>query len=662
MRTFALSFLLVATAHATTIPVTSPTDEVETNGLCSLREAVQAASTDTSVDSCPAGQGGGILDLLFVDASINSLTLELGEITLRDVVLYGEGLTIDADASGRIFVVRPGDAEVWLDGLHLTDGWATSGGAIRVEAGARLTLENVSLTDSRALETGGCIAVDGGTLIVTNAHFSNCRASQNGGALALDGATTTLLNATGSTNATGGNGGFAYVVAGSFSEENSEVEFCEAGFAGGALYLGDTEATLRSSRYEHNDAREGGAIEIVRSTATMTFGIVTFNDAERGGAIAALAGTTLTLDRTEIDENVADLGAGLFLDDAIAVVIETAFFLNEANDFGGGIYARGGSLTVEAATLRDNGARLGGGLYAHTDATVRRSLFYENAAQTDLGVPPGEMRGGGIYVNGGTLSLVTSTLSANEARTAFDGGTDSDGGAIHVQGGTVRVESATVVGNSAVRDGGGISREGGTLEIKNSIVAGNSAARAGADCTGEITSMDHNLIESTDGCTITGTTDASVFGVAPGLGPLADNGGPTASYLPEEGSPVVDAGMTDLVFDQRGYARDATPDIGAVERGAFPPLASEPEPEAVRSVTVAPNPARASSSVAFQAEGHATLSLYDVRGRLVTTLFDGHTTGTRTVEADLRGLAPGVYLLRLSHEEGAVSRPLVVAR
>jgi hypothetical protein len=55
----------------------------------------------------------------------------------------------------------------------------------------------------------------------------------------------------------------------------------------------------------------------------------------------------------------------------------------------------------------------------------------------------------------------------------------------------------------------------------------------------------------------------------PRLGPLANNGGPTLTHAPLPGSPVIDAGTSDLhlLTDQRGFPRvqgNAT-DIGAVE-------------------------------------------------------------------------------------------------
>lgn len=44
-------------AHATTIVPNTFSDELNADGDCSLREAIQAANTSAAVDGCPAGSG-----------------------------------------------------------------------------------------------------------------------------------------------------------------------------------------------------------------------------------------------------------------------------------------------------------------------------------------------------------------------------------------------------------------------------------------------------------------------------------------------------------------------------------------------------------------------------------------------------------------------------
>ena len=49
--------LACSPAHAATITVNTTADELATDGNCSLREALQAANTDTAIDGCAKGSG-----------------------------------------------------------------------------------------------------------------------------------------------------------------------------------------------------------------------------------------------------------------------------------------------------------------------------------------------------------------------------------------------------------------------------------------------------------------------------------------------------------------------------------------------------------------------------------------------------------------------------
>ena len=50
-------------AQAAAIVVTTTQDELNSDGDCSLREAITAANTDTAVDACPAGSGADTITL-----------------------------------------------------------------------------------------------------------------------------------------------------------------------------------------------------------------------------------------------------------------------------------------------------------------------------------------------------------------------------------------------------------------------------------------------------------------------------------------------------------------------------------------------------------------------------------------------------------------------
>ena len=79
--------------------------------------------------------------------------------------------------------------------------------------------------------------------------------------------------------------------------------------------------------------------------------------------------------------------------------------------------------------------------------------------------------GGGIYNNGGTLTVRSSTLSGNTA---------PDGGGIANNGGTLTVSSSTFSGNTTdLVGGGGIFNKGGTLTVSSSTFSGNRSLEGG---------------------------------------------------------------------------------------------------------------------------------------------------------------------------------------
>src|SRR5690606_38581626 len=131
--------------------------------------------------------------------------------------------------------------------------------------------------------------------------------------------------------------------------------------------------------------------------------------------------------------------------------------------------------------------------------------------------------GGGI-ANAGSMSIDNSTVSGNAAGNgggggASGGGDGGDGGGIYnVMSGTLTIDTATITQNSAGvagtglwETGGGADGQGGgvantgTLQAKNTVVASNIARRA-PDCAGILDSFDYNLVETMDGCTLSGTT------------------------------------------------------------------------------------------------------------------------------------------------------------
>ena len=174
-----------------------------------------------------------------------------------------------------------------------------------------------------------------------------------------------------------------------------------------------------------------------------------------------------------------------------------------------------------------------------------------------------ELDGGGIYAYEGTVYLTNSTVSENSAKS---------GGGIHAVESTVNLTDSTVSDNNAKYSGSGIHAIEGTINLTNSIIANSSETDCYQSQHSTLTTSGANLVEDIGNCTFTGP--APITNTSPNLGPLADNGGPTLTHLPMPGSPVIDAGDSNLVpngldFDQRGTDFDrifgVNVDLGSVE-------------------------------------------------------------------------------------------------
>ena len=164
-------------------------------------------------------------------------------------------------------------------------------------------------------------------------------------------------------------------------------------------------------------------------------------------------------------------------------------------------------------------------------------------------------------MSGLQLALINTTVSGNTA---------GEGGGIH----SIRpltLANSTITMNEAVR-GGGVYSVDGVVDLVNTVIAGNTASN-GPDCSGELTSLGHNLVGNAIGCDFGAASGDQVgfqFGIDPKLSPLQDNGGPTFTHALLDGSPAIDAGDNASCpsTDQRSVARPqgAACDIGAYER------------------------------------------------------------------------------------------------
>jgi hypothetical protein len=224
--------------------------------------------------------------------------------------------------------------------------------------------------------------------------------------------------------------------------------------------------------------------------------------------------------------------------------------------YGGGIYASGANVVLMNSTISGNSAYQGGGIDAGSgNVYVSGSTISDNNAQNGYA--------GGIHTMG-TAALANSTFSGNYA----------SGGGGAVDANSVDMRFCTFSGNSTVsgKQGGGVRIHANSTAYATLMFANDSGVY-GNDVAGTIAGLylngDHDLI-GTVGANVTAPRDRLTCD--PGLGALANNGGPTQTMALSAGSCAIDVGpvtTNGFASDQRGALFErrsgSATDIGAFE-------------------------------------------------------------------------------------------------
>ena len=601
-----------------TVTKTADTNDGICNSDCSLREAVNAADANAEPSQIT-------FDSQFFGTA-RTITLSSGEMILeenRRIVINGPGanlLTISGNNASRIWRLRR-DATVTINNLKMTGGngeggfqnasggaifvepngvattltlnsviisgnQAGTGGGISTNGGSALTITNSTLSDNTATYTpgGGGLYFDRGTLTIDNCSISNNAATFNlagdGGGISAGGDSSliTISNSTVTGNTATYTGGIG--VGGTTSIVNTTISNNQAVNSAGGIAASGTvtisDSTIRGNQVTGANGSGGGITNSGKLLVTSSN--IRLNTGNFGGAIYTAGG--LTIRETEISQNISRKDGGAIYNNAggttnLPIIIEKSVVSdNSAEDSGGGIYNRDTVNLIET-TVRGNHSRIaGGGIFnvflGAGAATLNVSGSTINANSSDAG-------GGGIANQHGTVKLLNSTVSGNNAR-GLGSGIDN-----YVNG-TLNLSNATVAFNAAFAStGAGINNSSNSIvNSRNSIIARNSSNNSMqfTDYAGTtLNSQGYNLIGTTEGTTITGTLTGNLLNLDPRLAPLSANGGRTLTHAFRANSPAIDAGGTaEAAVDQRGKIRPfdfvSIPnalngtDIGAFEKQA----------------------------------------------------------------------------------------------
>ncbi len=505
--------------------VTSLADVVASDGVVTLREAIEAANTNTAVTAdVPAGILGGT-DTIGFDAGLwaaGPAMIVLGgtELTVTDrLAIEGPGggkLTISGNFTSGVLYCDAADLS--LTGLRISRGYAYMGGGICNYEGT------VTLTGCEVTYNNGCGYYGG---------YGGGIYSNRGAVTLIDSAVT----------------------------ENQVYAYGTGyGGTGGGIWAQYCDLTLTNSTVSGNDATgDGAGIHIQRGgSLTITGGAVTSNfGGGAGGGIHISDGVPVELTGVRISGNRADGGdgGGIANSNPQGTMVLTSVIVsaNHSQVDGGGIYSSG-PATLTDCWVVDNDARGylgdgGGGIHNFSTMTIVGSTITGNHATY--------ASGGGIC-NLRTLTVINS-VSADNRITGWD--IDKGGAGIFTDYGSLPVPRThcTIAGNivipvgPATAGGGGVYIASGPVTINNTVVALNQAPyhpEVGGAYGGS-----NNLI-----------------GGDPGFVAQPDDLRPTAvSVLVDAGDNAlaVDADGLALVSDVHGDPRIAfgTVDIGAYEYG-----------------------------------------------------------------------------------------------
>lgn len=330
---------------------------------------------------------------------------------------------------------------------------------------------------------------------------------------------------------------------------------------------------------------------------TLTEGLAARPSASTGGAVFA---REVTLDGVRVSNSTAlDSGGGI---SGTRVAVRNSEIVGNqvaaGSGIGGGL--SGSFVTIESSEFKENEAgTFGGAVAAGLELSISDSLFQHNRAAT----------GGALYVVRGNGEVVRSQFVDNDGEGAVIYQTDDSavddtlrlsirqslivdqvvnpfGGSLFAQRQTdrmvqlrvqntsiltvrgIRAEAELSLNNVTIRAMGGASGltlpAGSLAQLYDSIVVSDGPAA----CQNQgVFPAQFNNIFSSGNCADEARGDLVA---EPMLGPLKDNGGPTASFAPLSGSPAINnGGPFCRSVDQRGLQRtDGFCDIGAIEFGA----------------------------------------------------------------------------------------------
>lgn len=342
----------------TTLRVTTLEDELNEDGDCSLREVIEAANENISMDAC--GSGSPVLtDTITFD--IEGTIIVTGQLSVTEggplIIDGGDVITTSGGGTTNIWIVQ--NAELTLKSLSIANGVSANGSGLYLLSGNLQIINCQFLNNITDLGVGGAIYNKEGTLSIIGSVFS-----------------------------------------GNFAQ-----------YPGGGIYNLGNMTISESTFFENASGGEGGVIDNV-GNLTISNCIFT-NNTSAGGGGAIRNGGNITIDESFFSGNHSDTNGGGISNEGSITIINSTISGNSSNGAGGGIdnwIYSDGEMIINNSTISGNSANsAAGGIYSKGNATIMNSAIYGNNSPY----------GGGVYnkdtIEVTTLSIINSTISSNTA-------------------------------------------------------------------------------------------------------------------------------------------------------------------------------------------------------------------------------------------------------
>jgi CSLREA domain-containing protein len=332
------------------ILVTTLEDELNGDGDCSLREAIEAANDNLTVDACAAGDAVYTDTITFDVAGTITVTSQLSVTDGGPLVIDGgDVITTSGGGTTRVWWIGSG-SDLTLKQIAIIKGESDEGGGLYNDSGD-VTIEQSTFYTNQASVAGGIFNL--GTLKITESNFIDNNGYAVTGAIRSFG-TMTVENTIFVGNSSYGAGGGIDDWGSLFVTNSTFIDNVGGGIGSGGTLVVD------HSLFTGNTGSGIG----VAGNATIKNS--TFKNNLGSGIYSGIIGLgNITIDSCTISGNTANQGGGIYINGP-TVVRNSTISGNSAGNYGGGIFIYNSldefTFSIENSTINDNNAPIGGGV------------------------------------------------------------------------------------------------------------------------------------------------------------------------------------------------------------------------------------------------------------------------------------------------------------